>query len=91
MAKYDGRFGPQECRDCGANATEQGGSFFKGPKRTHIYRCLDCDTSFRNRNKPKQPETAVETPKELPQPTRVDTFMSGHDNAKHYQASLFDE
>lgn len=101
MARYDGKFGEKACADCSTRespvrATQYLGKRLSTPTgRTHLYTCANCannrgvnvndDIGASETPQPKEP------PKELPQPTRVDTFMSGHDNARYYQASLFDE
>lgn len=86
MAAYDGKYGPQPCYDCNAQASQYLGRRAKGPSgRTHLFVCNDCASVRLGRPmKPAEVEVA-------PKPTRVDTFKQGHDEPKYTQASLFDE
>ena len=86
MVAYDGRYGPQSCYDCGAQATQDLGRRIKRQSGRAVYfGCDDCASARLGRGlKPKE----VESP---PTPTRNDRFMQGHDEPKYTQGSLFDE
>lgn len=86
MAAYDGKYGPQPCYDCNAQATQYLGRRAQGPSgRTHLFVCNDCASARLGRGlKPKETESP-------PKPTRVDRFTQGHDEPRHIQGSLFEE
>ena len=86
MAKYDGKFGPQQCYDCGAQATEYLGRRAQTPSgRTHMFTCRGCGDA---RMKRPQGLTTSDT---TPFAARTANFTHGHVEPGYRQGSLFEE
>jgi hypothetical protein len=86
MATYDGKYGPQACHDCGAQATEYLGRRARTESgRTHMFTCKGCGDARLGR--PEKPAQSNTTPFEA----RTANFTHGHKEPEYRQGSLFEE